>query len=144
MIREASVEDLMELMSLLNQLSASIESDVAKLGHILGKIIQDENQYLCVFAEDGKLIGTGTLLIQRNLTHSGRPYGHIENIIIDSEYREKGFGKQIVVHLLEKAKKSECYKVILDCKKENIPFYEKCGMSATGEVQLRLDFPGKY
>ena len=143
MIREVSVEDLMELMSLLNQLSASIESDVAKLGHILEKIIKDENQYLCVFEEDGKLIGTGTLLIQRNLSHSGRPYGHIENLIVDVHYRERGIGKHLVAHLLEKAKKSECYKVILDCKKENIPFYEKCRMSTSGEVQLRLDFSGK-
>ena len=139
-IRNANPEDLKELINVLHQLSPSEETDLEKLKPILDKITQDENHYLCVYEEDGKIIGSGLLLIQMNLSHSGQPYGHIENIVVDINHRKKGIGKAIVTHLIEKAKEKHCYKVILDCKKENIPFYEKCSMHDTGEIEMRIDF----
>jgi glucosamine-phosphate N-acetyltransferase len=140
-IRKANQDDLKEILDLLDQLSPSSENpDIEKLGSILEKITKDENYYLCVVEEDKKIIGTGTLLIQMNLSHNGHPYAHIENIVVDKHHRKKGIGKFIISYLIEKAKQSNCYKVILNCKKENVPFYERCSFDATGEIEMRLDF----
>lgn len=140
-IREANQEDLTKLMPILRQLSpGSDEDDLDKLKQILDKITKDEYHYLCVFEEDNEIIGSGTLIVQKNLSHKGMPYGHIENIVVDTNHRKKGIGKKIVLHIIEKAKKAGCYKLILDCKKENIPFYEKCGLNDTGEVEMRISF----
>ncbi|MBN2112315.1 GNAT family N-acetyltransferase [Candidatus Woesearchaeota archaeon] len=140
-IRTAKHEDLKQIIGLLKQLSpSSEEDDFEKLKQILEKITEDEFHYLCVVEEDHKIVGSGTLLIQKNLGRAGKPYGHIENIVVDMNHRKKGIGKEIIFHLIEKAKEHGCYKVILDCKKENIPFYEKCGMKETGEVSMRMDF----
>jgi len=140
-IRAANQEDLKKLAILLHQLSpSSEEDDLEKLKQILDKIIKDGYHYLCIVDENNEMIGTGTLLIQKNLSHGGMNYGHIENIVVDINYRKKGIGKKIILHLIEKAKENKCYKVILDCKKENVPFYAKCGLSETGEVSMRLDF----
>lgn len=141
-IRKVNLEDFGELLSLLNQLSPISKEEKIYLKesiNILKEIIKDKCHYLCVVEQNNSLIGTGTLLIQKNLSHAGKPYAHIENIVVDSSQRGKGIGKQIVLHLIEKAKESKCYKVILDCKKENIPFYNKCGMSETGEVEMRIN-----
>ncbi|MBW2978281.1 GNAT family N-acetyltransferase [Candidatus Woesearchaeota archaeon] len=140
-IRKADQEDIRKLMPLLRQLSPGPdEDDLDQLKQISDQIIKDEYHYLCVVEEDNGIIGSGTLLIQKNLSHGGRPYGHIENIVVDINHRKKGIGKEIARHLIEKAKENNCYKVILDCKKENIPFYEKCGFNDTGEVEMRISF----
>ena len=139
-IRKVKLEDLKELIGLLEQLSPHSEQiDLEKLQTILDNITKDEKHYLCVVEEDNQVIGTGVLLIQLNISHNGRPYGHIENIVVDSDHRKKGIGKKIVLHLLEKAKEANCYKVILNCIEKNIPFYEKYGITPTGEIELRID-----
>ncbi|MBD3355079.1 GNAT family N-acetyltransferase [Candidatus Woesearchaeota archaeon] len=139
-IRKAKSGDLKELMDILNQLSpSSEEKDTEKLQSTFDKINQDKNYHLCVAEENNQLVGTGLLLIQMNISHNGRPYAHIENIVVDKNHRKKGIGKKIILYLVEKAKKAGCYKIILDCEKKNIPFYEKCGLYETGEVEMRLD-----
>lgn len=143
-IREAKLEDLDKLLQLLYQLSQPSEdeknADTQKLRRVLNKIIEDENYYICIFEYDGELFGTGMLLVQLNLSHKGKPFGHIENVVMDEKHRKKGIGLKIIEYLIEKAKEKNCYKVILNCKKNNIPFYEKTGLKENGEVEMRLDF----
>ena len=143
-IRKAKQEDLKNIINLLNQLSPTSnenkETNLEFLNLILQKITNNENYFLCAFESNNKLLGTGMLLIQMNLSHQGRPYGHIENVVVDKQQQGKGIGKKIINHLIEIAKQKNCYKVILNCEKHNIPFYEKSGMKETGEVEMRLDF----
>ncbi|KKP96022.1 MAG: hypothetical protein US13_C0001G0124 [candidate division TM6 bacterium GW2011_GWE2_36_25] len=89
--------------------------------------------------DQGKIIATGTVLIEPKLIHSGRLVGHIEDIVTDESVRGHGFGKNIVLKLAQYAKVAGCYKVILDCKAENVPFYEKCGFTVKGsEMEIRF------
>ncbi len=142
-IRKVEIKDLNSLLNLLYQLSPKTkrdkEIDRKEPSNTLKKIITDENYYTCIYQEKGKILGTGTLLRQLNLSHGTRPYGHIENIVVDKKARGKGIGKIIVNHLIEKAEQKNCYKVILNCKKELIPFYKKCRMKKSGEIQMRRD-----
>ena len=143
-IREANPEDLKKIINLLYQLSPPSDEDkeanLNELKQILDKITKDENYSLCVFDNNGEIFGCGLLLIQMNISHGGHPYGHIETIVVDVNHRKKGVGKKIVTYLIEKAREKKCYKVVLDCKKDNIPFYGKCGLSKTGEVSMRINF----
>ena len=50
----------------------------------------------------------------------------------------KGVGKTIIDSLVEIAKEEGCYKVILNCSNENVPFYIKCGFKLT-ENEMRMD-----
>lgn len=141
-IREARLQDLDELLRLKHQLSPLTEKgggiDRARLKAILEKMIKDERYVLLVFERNGRLLATGTLLVQLNLSHAGRPYAHIENLVVDEKHREKGIGKRIVERLIEEARQFNCYKVVLGCKKHNIPFYQKAGLIEKGVV-MRLD-----
>jgi len=86
-----------------------------------------------------KIIASGTLFIERKLIHGGSFVGHIEDIVTDYNARGQGLGKIVVLRLAEYAQGSGCYKVILDCAKSNIPFYEKCGFMHKGsEMELRF------
>lgn len=141
MIRKANLGDLDRLLELLYQLSPLEEGDDVVKGNLertFRKIIDDENYCVCVLEKGGKILGTGTLLVQMNLSHEGKPYAHIENVVVDVNSRGIGAGKKIVNYLIEKGKKVGCYKIILNCSKDNISFYEKCGFADSGEVEMRL------
>lgn len=55
--------------------------------------------------------------------------------MVDSSYRGLRLGLRVIESLIETAKESGCYKVILDCSEDNVPFYEKCGLTKK-EVQM--------
>jgi glucosamine-phosphate N-acetyltransferase len=77
-----------------------------------------------------QIIASGSIYIEKKFIHKLGSTGHIEDIVVNKEYRGKGFGKAIVTKLSEYAKKVGCYKVILNCSEKNIPFYEKCSFKA--------------
>jgi len=142
-IREAGSRDFGALLGLLHQLSPPSAGEKlagnGMLKQVLESIVANENIHLFVFESSGCLLGTGTLLVQLNLSHGGRPYAHIENLVVDEGSRKKGIGAKIACHLVERAKGFGCYKVILNCKRHNMPFYGATGFNGTGEVEMRLD-----
>lgn len=142
--REAKKEDLNKILNLLSQLSPLSEEDKKvseeEISKVMQKVIDDENHFLIVAEENGEIIGTGLLLIQLNLFHGGKFSAHIENVVTDENQRGKGIGKKIIEYLIKRAREKNCYKIILDCKKSNVPFYEKCGLKETGEVEMRISF----
>jgi glucosamine-phosphate N-acetyltransferase len=91
-----------------------------------------KNIYL-VYNEN-KLIGTVSLIIEQKIIHNYGKVGIIEDVVIDKSYQKKGFGKYVINQMINKSKQYNCYKVILNCKKEFIPFYEKCTPKNT-EIQ---------
>lgn len=50
---------------------------------------------------------------------------HIEDIIIDSNYRKQGLGKKIINELINISTQSNCYKIILDCNEKKCKFLSK-------------------
>ncbi len=142
-IRKARLEDLPYIIDLLNQLSPMSnyekEKNNVSVKNAMINILNNDDYCMLVAEMDGKIVGTGTLLIQQNLSHGGRPYGHIENVVVDKDYRKRSIGEKIIENLVVKAKERNCYKVILNCSKENITFYEKCGFFLTNEVEMRIN-----
>jgi glucosamine-phosphate N-acetyltransferase len=78
---------------------------------------------------DGAIACTASLLIESKYVHGCSQVGHIEDVVVDRFFKRRGYGKQIITELVRIAKQSNCYKVILDCNNENVPFYESCGLS---------------
>lgn len=103
----------------------------------VGKITQEEfedtfdlpNRPLTYVVENdkGKLVATASLVIEQKFIHGCSRVGHIEDVVVDEYSRGLGLGKLIIEHLVEVARKNKCYKVILDCNENNVPFYQKCG-----------------
>tara|TARA_Y100000310_G_scaffold288123_1_gene313494 strand:- start:556 stop:996 length:441 start_codon:yes stop_codon:yes gene_type:complete len=141
LVRKARLDDLDAIVDLLEQLTPMKEGSVFnrdKVEIIFRKILENENYCLCVFEDDGEVLGTALLLVQMNISQGGRPYAHIENVVVDKDCRGKGAGKKMMDYLIGRARGLNCYKVLLNCGKDNIPFYEKCGFFDSGEVEMRL------
>ena len=105
--------------------ASDLNKDTAR--DILKKIIGNPDQIIHVAEVDGKVVGSTTLLIEQKFIHKGGKVGHIEDVVVSKEFEGRGIGIKLVTSLLEVAKAKNCYKTILDCNHELIPFYERIG-----------------
>lgn len=74
-----------------------------------------------------KIIGTGTILIEQKIIHNMGKIGHIEDIVVDSNYRKKGLGQQIINKLKNIGKDNNCYKIVLSSTDIGMGLYKSCG-----------------
>mmetsp|Transcript_1365 Transcript_1365/g.3178 ORF Transcript_1365/g.3178 Transcript_1365/m.3178 type:complete len:347 (+) Transcript_1365:103-1143(+) len=93
--------------------------------------------------ESKTLVGTGTLLLEKKLTHNTCKLAHIENIFVDAQYRGKGLGKLIVQSIIEKAEDEGCYRLDLTCTKELVPYYNRLGFLRE-QVVLTIMVPENF
>jgi glucosamine-phosphate N-acetyltransferase len=142
-VREISGTDLrrdfFETLSNLAEVGR-IREDPQNAEKILHEIIS--HQFYKIFVavkKDGEIIGSNTLLIEQKFIHNGGKVGHIEDVVTKKGYEGMGIGTALVRGSLEFAKQMKCYKVILDCSEENMPFYKKIGFKEYG-ISMRYDF----
>src|SRR4030042_3094611 len=90
-----------------------------------------------VAEEDGKVIGTSMLMIAPNLSHGGKPWIIVENVVVDNKYRRTGAGKLLMEYIKTKALETGCCKIQLMSDKrrteEAHKFYRAIGYNATAE-----------
>ena len=99
----------------------------------------NNNSNIWVIELNNKLIATGTLLYEYKFIHNISKIAHIEDICVDNNYRGKNYGKILTKHLIDEAKKENCYKVTLYCKEDLENFYKSCNMEKNG-VQMAIYF----
>ena len=97
----------------------------------------NKNHKIVVIEINNKIVATGTVLLENKIIHGLSKVAHIEDIVVDKETRGLGLGKKLISFLIDIAEKENCYKVILNCKKENIKFYEKCGLKTHAFEMLK-------
>lgn len=110
---------------------------------LLSKIFLRMLQTKClVYAaiQGERVVGVATLLMEQKFIHDGGIVGHIEDVAVDPTYQLNGVGSALVEFLTEQAFLQGAYKVILDCKRELIPFYERLQYREAG-VLMRRDRP---
>jgi glucosamine-phosphate N-acetyltransferase len=93
---------------------------------IIDTFLSNDN-YMVVCEEEGEIIGTATLHLQKKLIRNGGIAGLIEDVAIRESYRGNKLGSKLIEHLVEKAKEIGCYKVILSCFPERVEFYKRNG-----------------
>src|ERR1051325_12105341 len=124
-------------------------SNLAPIGNLVSqheraKMILSEirsNPFYTIFVavgEDGELIGSITLLIEEKFIHGGAKVGHIEDVVTRNQFEGRGVGRALVLKAIDFAKQKKCYKVVLDCSKRNVEFYEKLGFKQH-EISMRFD-----
>ena len=130
---EIEIRDIIEsdidigFLESLDSLRNASDLDKKTAKDILKKIIENPDHIIHVAEIDGKIVGSTTLLIEQKFIHNGGKVGHIEDVVVSKEFEGRGIGNKLVTSLLEVAKAKNCYKTILDCKNELIPFYERIG-----------------
>jgi len=111
----------------LDSLRKSSHINPKKTNAIFDKISKNSHQVVYVAIDNSKVIGSASILIEQKFIHDGGKVGHIEDVVVEKKFQGKGVGQKIVNALLEYAEKQGCYKTILDCTDDLVPFYENIG-----------------
>ncbi|KAI9657468.1 MAG: Glucosamine-phosphate N-acetyltransferase-like protein [Bathelium mastoideum] len=82
---------------------------------------------IVIINETDKIVGTGTLVVERKFIHDLGIVGHIEDIAVAKDQQGKKLGLRIINALDYIASES-----ILDCSEANEGFYKKCGFKRAG------------
>jgi glucosamine-phosphate N-acetyltransferase len=85
-----------------------------------------------------RVVGTASLLVEHKFIHNGGMVGHIEDVAVHRDFQKHGIGKLLVRHAILEAEKAGCYKVILSCFEDRVPFYEAMGFHQH-DVGMRID-----
>lgn len=106
-----------------------------------------EGSAIIVGKVDDTLAASCTLVVIPNLTHGGRSYGLIENVVTHRDFRNRGFGRQVLLQAADLAWAADCYKVMLmtgSKKPETLNFYLGAGFkqSKTGFQMRRVPVRG--
>ena len=92
----------------------------------------NEDHVIVVIEHNKKIVGSGTIIIEHKLIRGYGKVGHIEDIVIDKDFRNYGLGKYLVCMLKDYSLTNKCYKCILNCSKQLKDFYEKCDFKKQG------------
>lgn len=93
-----------------------------------------------VALDEGRVAGTTSLVVEQKFIHRGGSCGHIEDVVVHPDYDQRGLGSALVRHAIEQAWQLGCYKVILSCFEDLVPFYERLGFRRH-DVGMRIDLP---
>jgi len=138
-VRELQKEDLFNgFLTSLDSLRKTSDISKEKAEEIFKKIASNEDHIIAVAVSDGKIVGSATLLIEQKFIHNGGLVGHIEDVVVNTDFQGKKIGKKIIEYLLERSKNRGCYKTILDCSDDVKQFYEKLGFKHNANA-LRFD-----
>ena len=113
------------ILSLLSELTTTPPLDDYTYNKIINAVTYNNFHNIFVYIIDDKPVGMITTIIEQKLIHGGKCVAHIEDLIVDKEFRNRGVAKELLNHVIRYINSQNCYKIILNCKKELIPFYNK-------------------
>jgi GNAT superfamily N-acetyltransferase len=129
-ITAAELPQLLRLYAFLHPEDPAVDPNGDAVQRVWRQIAADQNLRYFGAEFERVIIATCTLALIPNLTRGLRPYGLIENVVTDPEFRKRGFATAVLRFALEDAWASGCYKVMLETgskKEETLRFYEKAG-----------------
>lgn len=99
-------QDLADLDALMHELSATSFCNE----ELLKNALEDANVHVYMIREDGHIVATGTLCIKHTLEFT---IADIESVVVSSQYRGRGYGKELMTAMVEAAKKMNVHHILL-------------------------------
>ncbi len=126
-IRKLKKSDLFNgFLELLNSFK-KINLDKTTIKKIFEIITSNPHHIIFVAMFDKKLVGTSTLILEQKFIHCGQLVGHIEDVVVSKQHRNKKIGSTLITTLITYAKLNNCYKTVLNCDNSTKLFYERLG-----------------
>ena len=142
----AKSNDIQELCRLLEELFSmekEFEPDSGKQKNGIKKIMESSSTgFIAVIKENEKIIGMVNILYVVS-TFLGEKAAILEDMIIDREYRGKGYGTTLIKYAVEEAEKRGAKRVTLltdDTNESAMKFYEKNGFKKSEMQVMRKYF----
>lgn len=118
-----SPTDVKDLDLLMHELSSTSYCNE----EILDAVLQDVNSHAYIIREEGHIVAAGTLCVMHNLEFT---IAGVESVIVSSSYRGRGYGKALMAHIIEEAKKFKVHSIHLTSNPKRVAankLYQKLG-----------------
>jgi GNAT superfamily N-acetyltransferase len=135
-IRKCNAGDFNEVIPLLRQLWTDKAVDPTLLRPIFDRGLASSSKTYLVATDGNRVIGFGSLSLKDDLWPEGQ-VAYIDELVVDSEYRSKGIGAQLLERLVTTAQEKSCYRIELTSafyRKDSHRFYERHGFSSRAYV----------
>ena len=139
-VREATLEDLPEIMRLLLSDRATpsdeLPPDAPCYAEALREMQASPHSRTYVVLEDGRIAGTFMLSFLRHLMRRGTLVAQIEAVRIDSSMRNRGLGTQLMQWAIEECRRRGCSHLQLTSnksRKDAHRFYQRLGFKMSHE-----------
>ncbi|MBI3051884.1 GNAT family N-acetyltransferase [Candidatus Woesearchaeota archaeon] len=118
--------DFEDIFPLLKQLWENKPLNGKKLKEVFLRGLESVNQEYFIVKLNGGIIGFASLTIKNNLWQEGN-LAHIDELIVDQQFRKRGVGTKLLEQIIATAKERECKRIELDSafhRKEAHAFYK--------------------
>tara|TARA_Y100000816_G_scaffold41129_1_gene25831 strand:- start:300 stop:743 length:444 start_codon:yes stop_codon:yes gene_type:complete len=129
-------------VSFIKEQMIDLYGELTESSDIKNNIFLQIIQYNPIFVEIDEysvIRGTITLILEQKMYRGGKFVAHIEDLVVQKGFRKMGIASNLISYAKDFAKMKGCYKVILNCKDELVPVYEKSGFSQKN-VEMSLYF----
>ena len=132
-IRDTTVEDSELILNFIKKLAEyeQLSHEVVATVETLRETLFGEKAYAEVVIGEFEGVPVGYALFFYNFsTFTGRPGIYLEDIYVDKEMRDKGFGKCLLAYIAKLAVERNCTRVdwsVLDWNEPSIQFYRSIG-----------------
>jgi ribosomal protein S18 acetylase RimI-like enzyme len=138
--RPCRSEDFDAVLVLLKQLWPEKSFDPDALRTVFNRALTSDTQAYICSADDDKVIGFGSLTIKNNLWQEGY-LAHVDELVVDAEYRSRGVGTILLEQLFVIARQRGCGRIELDSgfhRADAHCFYERQGFENRGYVFSKM------
>jgi GNAT superfamily N-acetyltransferase len=129
-VRPANRSDGEAIIHLLTQLHPAYPPDPGMAEEVIDAALGEPRRTLLVATIDDEVVGTADLVIVSNLTHGGRPWAVVENVVVDEARRQQGIGRALLDEIGALTEAAGCYMVqllSLNHRHEAHAFYASIG-----------------
>jgi GNAT superfamily N-acetyltransferase len=131
LIREAEARDKDAIQFLYQVLCP--HAPVRVLSERIEQIRKDPTNFVYIYEDDGKVLGTVFFTFCLSPMYGWQPFGVAENFIVDERYRGQGIGGLLINHVFQIARENKCFavKVFSGSSREKAhQFFEKNGFNS--------------
>jgi ribosomal protein S18 acetylase RimI-like enzyme len=140
-VRPAIAADVPALLDLYEQLAEGFGSgpdlDLDEAEAIFREIAAQPDRTLLTATVDGAVAGTVDLVVVRpSLTHGGRPWAAVENVVVGSRFRRLGVGRALMEEASRRAREAGCHRLQLISRMQRTgahAFYRAIGMEPSAQ-----------
>ena len=128
-IEQATINDLKSLSELFEELSGE-KTNFIKMNESFRLMSSDSSYIILVARENDEVTGTAMGIMCMDLVKECQPFMVIENVVVKTKFRGKGFGVQLMQQLESIARSRNCYYTMFVSAshwKDAHKFYEAIG-----------------
>jgi GNAT superfamily N-acetyltransferase len=144
-IRPATRDDLHALGELYRQLQPHDPpwSSETAAAEALARVLDHPGVAIFIGEISSRAVATCMLIVSPNFSRGGRPFAMIDNVVTDRDYRQRGYGRQVLQHAIDAVRVLGCYRITLmtgSKREETLRFYEGAGLNRGTKTAFEVRF----